>query len=256
MGFLLFLVLLIVCLALVERPVLAETLVDQVSEIDAQVEMMTDRGTMILRDGRQVCLAGLRVSGGAAKGRDLTGWRAALDPLLDAGAVRLKLDPSAPFDRYGCLTARVETADGVSLQHVLLEKGLAAVDIASGAAPLFEFDDLLAIEDEARRAKRGIWRRPEALPKKAAAVHDFVGSHQIVEGRVRRVSSNDRYVYLNFGADWRTDFTVRLRRKFADQHGLDPDGYDGRRLRIRGFVQESRGPLIDISHPKQIEILP
>lgn len=31
---------------------------------------------------------------------------------------------------------------------------------------------------------------------------------------------------------------------------------DRKNLRVRGFVQESRGPLIDISNLKQIEVIP
>ena len=83
-----------------------------------------------------------------------------------------------------------------------------------------------------------------------------IGERQLIEGRVRRVSDNDRYVYLNFGSDWRTDFTIRLDRKMIDTAGFDISRLAGTRLRARGVLQESRGPLMDIMHLQQIELLP
>ena len=67
------------------------------------------------------------------------------------------------------------------------------------------------------------------------------------------------HVYLNFGADWRRDFTVRLRRAELDvglaRSGLAIERLTDHRLEIRGYVLEAGGPLIDVSHPEQIEVL-
>ena len=65
-------------------------------------------------------------------------------------------------------------------------------------------------------AGRGLWRQPAFAPRPADQLADAVGSFQIVHGRVLRVAPTDHYVYLNFGADWRSDFTVRLRRAELD----------------------------------------
>ncbi len=93
-------------------------------------------------------------------------------------------------------------------------------------------------------------------PKPADDLSAWVGTRQLVEGRVRRVSETDRYVYLNFGIDWRTDFTTRLDRKMIKSAGFDVTALRGKKLRVRGVLVESRGPLIDIAHLKQIEFLP
>ena len=65
--------------------------------------------------------------------------------------------------------------------------------------------------------------------------------------------------YLNFGQDWRTDFTFSIsprdRRRF-EQQGVDLAGLAGRRVRARGWVTLRNGPLIQLTHPEQLEILP
>ncbi len=65
-------------------------------------------------------------------------------------------------------------------------------------------------------------------------------------------------VYLNFGPDWRTDFTIAIaprdRRRFT-RAGLLPGDWDGRRLRVRGWLKRYNGPMIEATHPEQIELL-
>jgi hypothetical protein len=154
------------------------------------------------------------------------------------------------------MRAAVDSADGVPLQHTLLAAGWAAVDPLSALDSGDSIDRMLALEDHARQAGLGIWQDLDVLPDKAADLAARIGTRQIVEGRVRRVSSNKRYVYLNFGVDWRTDFTVRLDQTMIESAAFDAADVDGRRLRVRGVLEEARGPLMTISHLKQIEFLP
>ena len=227
------------------------------------IDDVGEGGVVHLQGGGRLCLAGLWVpaassaaKGAAAKGAAAKGavdWRAGWRRVLARSQVRRQ----ASRDRYGCARVSVETADGAPLEPALIEAGLAAVEPVSAVESGPALATLLGLEDKARRAGRGVWGDPGARPRAASDdLGGLIGTRQIVEGRVRRVSENDRYLYINFGADWRTDFTVRLRRKLAEAAGLDRSRLDGERLRVRGVLQESRGPLIDISHPQQIEFLP
>jgi hypothetical protein len=66
-------------------------------------------------------------------------------------------------------------------------------------------------------------------------------------------------IYLNFTQDWRSDFTVSVERKDAVAFaaaGLDLKALQGKRLRVRGFLAWRNGPMIEASHPEQIELLP
>jgi micrococcal nuclease len=219
-----------------------------------------------LEDGRTVRLAGIRVPGALNHKResgdvpDLPGpaaeARAALLDLLAGQSVRLGLAPT--YDRYGELVAQVERADGLWLQGALLERGLAQVQTRPGEVARAAL--MLEREHAARAAGRGLWADPAFAPRSAERVADAVGTFQIVQGRVRRVAATDDFVYLNFGPDWRSDFTLRVRRAELEdgfaRSGIDILALEGRRIEVRGFVLDAAGPLIELSHPEQIEVLP
>ena len=119
--------------------------------------------------------------------------------------------------------------------------------------------DMLALEGEARAAGRGLWADPYyrvLSPEKAAEALD---SFQLVEGKVARVSTAHGVTYVDFGADWREDFSLTIdaqaRRRFIAA-GLAPDSLAGRRVRVRGWLKSRNGPSIDVTHPEQIELLP
>lgn len=207
-----------------------------------------------LADGRAVRLAGIRLAPG--HGNLAEQARATLADLAAGQAVRLGTE-AAPIDRYGDLIAQVERADGQWLQGALLEQGLAEVQTRPGEVA--RAMAMLALERVARAEKRGLWADPALAPQSAERVADAVGSFQIVQGRVLRVAPTNHYIYLNFGRDWRSDFTVRLRRAELDDRferaGLDVLALAGRQIEVRGFVLDAGGPLIELSHPEQMQIL-
>jgi endonuclease YncB( thermonuclease family) len=212
-----------------------------------------------LDDGRAVRLAGIRVPVGSAAERGAERFaeeaRAALRKLLEGQMVTLA-PAEAPYDRYGRLVAHIERADGVWLQGALLERGLAQVQTRPGEAA--RAGEMLAIEQDARAARRGLWAEAAFMPQDAGAIDDSTGRFRIVRGRVLRVAPTQGYVYLNFGADWRADFTVRVRRAElrGALAGVDLAGLAGRVVEVRGVVLEAGGPLIELSHPEQLQVLP
>ena len=213
-----------------------------------------------LEDGREVRLAGIRValadSRDGATARLAHAARAALAAQAEGALVRPAAGAVA-IDRYGALVAQVERSDGLWLQGLLLEQGLAQVQTRPGET--LRAADMLALERAARAAGRGMWRDPDFAPRSADRLADAIGSFRIVQGLVVRVAPTERYVYLNFGDDWRTDFTVRLRRTELGQDfarsGIAIEGLAGRLVEVRGYVLEAGGPLIEVSHPEQIEVL-
>ena len=60
----------------------------------------------------------------------------------------------------------------------------------------------------------------------------------------------------NFGRRWTRDFTVtipkRHRREFAAA-GVDPKKLEGHRIRVRGWIEQRGGPVIEAEAPEQIE---
>jgi micrococcal nuclease len=181
--------------------------------------------------------------------------RDTLQHLVAGRTVRLTYG-DAHIDRYGRLLAHLYRDDGLWVQGEMLSRGMARVHTQADNRTLAA--EMLALEGEARDAGRGLWgdtfyavRSPEEAAK-------HIGSIQVVEGRVANTARVKSRVYLNFGADWRTDFTVtfptRLLRKF-DEAGLDPLALKDRVIRVRGWIDDYNGPMIEITHPEQIEVV-
>jgi hypothetical protein len=81
----------------------------------------------------------------------------------------------------------------------------------------------------------------------------------LVEGRALEVARARGFVYVNFGRRWREDFTVRAEERVARKlakEGLDVAGLAGRDLLVRGLVFEADGPMIELVHRAQVEVLP
>ena len=84
------------------------------------------------------------------------------------------------------------------------------------------------------------------------------GSYELVQGRVREATLVRGRAYLNFGTNYRDDFTATIAprdmKRFREA-GIDPVAYEGRIVRVRGWLRNFNGPSIDVTHPEQIEVL-
>jgi endonuclease YncB( thermonuclease family) len=162
-------------------------------------------------------------------------------------------------DRYDRVRAQVfanSTDNQVWVQKRLLELGLARVAIAPDRTECAA--ELFAAEAAARVAHRGLWASPSYAIRTPETVAADIGTFQVVEGRVLSTNMNGGRVYLDFGLDWRTDFTATIspedRVKF-DSLGIDPRRYEGKMVRVRGLVQQLNGPSIEIANPQSVEVL-
>jgi hypothetical protein len=139
---------------------------------------------------------------------------------------------------------------------LLLRRGLARVySFADNRAVIAE---MLALERAARAARRGIWGHPfyRILDHRAAAAR--VNSFQLVEGRILVVAPTRSRVFLNFGQNWRTDFTIVIARRnlrHFQERGRRLVALAGKRVRVRGWLKRRNGPMIAVTHPEQIEVL-
>ncbi|MBU6235294.1 MAG: thermonuclease family protein [Alphaproteobacteria bacterium] len=159
-------------------------------------------------------------------------------------------------NRLGQILAQVERDDGLWLQGALIYSGLATV-MTSPSNPE-SASRMYQVEADARKRKAGLWddaRWAVLTPEKAT---DFVNEYRIVEGRVFSTAMKNNVFYINFSRDWRTDFTVTIssdkRLTFA-REGINLMGLNGKTIRVRGWVRNFNGPMIEITHPEQIEVV-
>jgi micrococcal nuclease len=119
--------------------------------------------------------------------------------------------------------------------------------------------ELLPLEAAARARQKGVWATGANGPFDARDVPMTEGRYVLVEGRIARAAPTSIYWYANFGELYRRDFTVRIpkaeERAFVAA-GLDLAGLGGRRVRVRGWLFEENGPMIEITHPLALEVLP
>ena len=118
--------------------------------------------------------------------------------------------------------------------------------------------DMLTLELEARKADRGIWSHAFYRVRDTSETVEHLDSFQLVEGQVVDTAAVRGRIYLNFGEDWRSDFTVTISPK--DKRRFQEESYEllalkGRRIRVRGWLHQRNGPMIDVTHPEQIELL-
>jgi endonuclease YncB( thermonuclease family) len=218
----------------------------------AAVAVMRDGRTLQLTDGRVLRLAAIEAPDKA---------RAALQTLTAGRSLRLAqlTDAGEAHDRYGRLVAFAFAGDDtLTLQQRLLEQGAARV-----AAPVGNHNcanTLLAAERDARSGRRGLWSDPNFAPLAAenrARLEAERGHFALVVGKVLSVRVSGGTIYLNFGRHWTRDFSVliprRLHNAFAAA-GVEPKGLAGRRVRVRGYIEERRGPVIEADAPEQIEL--
>lgn len=231
---------------------------------DAPAPLVTriiDGDTIGLADGRIVRLAGVMAPksspGGAPLPSDAyaTAAMRVLARLVENRTVRLA-PTGAGVDRHGRVLAHVFGGDDRWLQAELVRRGAVRVDTLPDGRERAR--ELLRLEAEARVARRGLWASRVFAVREADETRRYIGRFELVEGRVLAASSVAGRVYLNFGTDWRSDFTVavpRENRPIFSAGGLDPRTLKGKMIRVRGWIQWRDGPLIEAIHPEQIEVL-
>jgi len=226
---------------------------------DAHIMRVEHNGVLVMTDGRALSLEGIRLPNAAQD----HGTPAITDQAfaeLNSLAKGRELDAHAVYpkeDRYDRVRSQIFDHDGTWLQIEMLKMGLARVDISPDRGECYR--ELYAAEADARHANLGLWADPAyAFRAPDGLTPADTGTFQIVVGKVLSTAENGGNVYLNFGLDWKKDFTVVISAddlKTFKNMGVDPLNYEGKLVRVRGVVQQLNGPAIAAGNPKQIELL-
>jgi len=209
------------------------------AEADLRVEKIISDDELLLNDNRTLRLSGIK----------------AVDAVdyLNAKALHQNILWQNPVtDRYGRIQATVFLqGHKESLQDDLLSEGLAFVYPATG-----DVEAWIQEEATARHANKNYWATHPDTP--ADSAEKLYGSYGFVTGIVTEAARIKNKVYLNFGTDWHSDFTITIAahdlRAFKHQE-MKPLEWQGRKVRVRGWVKRDFGPMITVTDPHQIELL-
>ncbi len=181
-----------------------------------------------LSDGRRVTLSGI----------------AALQPLTLPAKWRnrpISTDCSASTDRYGQTSCLIRAKDGALLQQALIQNSSAIIYSATALRA-----DIMAL-----------------LPQEKASCEDALtitakpNRWAVVEGTVKQVTTLKKATYLNFGDDWKSDFTIYIPK--ATQKAFAPDALlalEGKTVQVRGWLHSYYGPRITLFNPQMMRTIP
>lgn len=227
-----------------------------------KIRSIVDPYTLILADGKTVRLSGIDLPDhdpfepGEMAARALQ----VLRDKFEGKSVTLYQTKDAKtgrINRMGHELAHIELIDGkLWAQGLLLAEGLARVRTSARNPEMA--GQMLALEQEARAGEAGIWGLTGFPVLEAGTAGDHAGGFQIVEGKVRSVAIVRNTIYLNFGQDWRSDFTIGIpaagRRAFT-KAGIDPLQWAGTDIRGRGWLRSWNGAYMEVDHPQAIEFV-
>lgn len=234
------------------------------------VVRVIDAETLLLDDGKQMRLVGALAPDAVEQGSSADTWlpdvaaRERLAALVAGKTIELAYPAGRRFDRYGRHLAQVYVGDGANrrwVQRELVENGLARA--AAGPGQHACIADLIALERVARLAVLGLWSNSAYKVREAWKTRTLlaqIGTFQLVEGRVRDVARTGQRsaerIYLNFGRNWRWDFTAGVSlagRDDADAVTTRLQALKGKRVIVRGWIERRNGPYIDVTELAQIE---
>jgi endonuclease YncB( thermonuclease family) len=230
----------------------------------ATVAAVLDGDTVRLDDGRVVKLAGIEAPRRPLAAPEAEPWplsaaaRDGLERLVAGQPVAVVLVADEP-DRHGRWNANLFVGEENEwLQGLMVAAGWARVHwLPSDSACVFA---LLDQEKAARAANLGLWNSPEYAVREARdpSLIGRNGLYELVEGRVQSVGHGTYMIFLDFGRDYRRDFTVMVSPPVAEglsQADRPVDRFKDRRVRVRGVIEESGGPAIRLNDPGEIEVL-
>lgn len=234
------------------------------------VTQVAEPASLALDDGSELKLASVLLPSKRDVAGDAETWPAqveamsALRGLVEGRTITIAADGQFR-DRYdrrvGHAFATTGAAQPMWIQAALVDGGQARVAPLPGETQCAS--DLYAREAVARAKRVGLWSNPAYDIRDARntrALRSLLGTFQIVEGWVVGVGGGrGREMFLNFGPDWRWDFTAGIDLRGGSEREAVAQRLrqlNGRLVRVRGFLERRNGPFMALNSIHSIEELP
>jgi hypothetical protein len=160
-------------------------------------------------------------------------------------------------NRYGQRFGEISAPAVKSVRAHLVAKGVVIYN-GLGPYPARLRSKLLQAEDIARSTRAGVWAQKHV--RQGVEIEDKIVEEgfELVQGIVKSVAKRKSGTYLNFGDNWKTDFTVQIsprNRASFRKAGWTLEDLEAKTIRVRGWLRNYGGPFMQIYFPEQIEIL-
>ncbi|MDB5492443.1 MAG: nuclease family protein [Micavibrio sp.] len=226
-----------------------------------------DGTTLHLQSGETVELSAIWIPQGAGyqPSDELVRAKQFLDSILmdndgdrNVTLYQTNLSGQGRINRLGHEMAHVVRKNGnVWLQGALIANGLAQAWPTPVNPELA--GRLYVLEDNARRAGLGMWAA-DSQYRMLNALDDMpnLDRFAVIEGMVKSISMVSNVTYLNFGDDWKTDFTIGVSspiRQVLLRNNVDLQKLQGQNVRVRGWLRSYNGPYIELEDSIALETL-
>ena len=114
------------------------------------------------------------------------------------------------------------------------------------------------MKSAARASKIGLWADPNYAILTIEQAAEKKNSFQIIEGTIFSIAQKNNETFLNFGADWKKDFTIGISpelRRDLSKRNFSFMTLSNKKVRVRGWIEDRNGPFISLDHGQQLELL-
>ena len=233
------------------------------------VVSLDDVRTIVLEGGARVQLSGI-LPPLAVRGDDELQTDESLDDAFVAlqhlvvGKGVILVPSSPPKTRYGIGLAHVFVDRGVVEDATWVQGELVRLGLVRAWEPVGQsncFEPLRALEHLAIEGGKGLWSRPAFWAVDAQDLTTLLlrrGTYQRIRGRVITLGRQKKRSYINFGTDWKRDFTISIPNALLRD---DPEfaktvsRLEGQIVEIRGWLDVKNGPIIELERPSDLRKL-
>ena len=173
--------------------------------------------------------------------------------LVEGKTARIEFDVEGK-DRYGRMLGYL-FIDDTLVNAKLVEAGLA---VLYTKPPNVKYTDLfVSLQKEARKKKKGLWGAYEVISSSQA--YRFIDQIRTVRDKVLNTHKSLKAVFLNFGRNYREDFTVVIFKNCLEnfyKKSIEPHiFYRGKTVEVTGRIKEYNGPEIIVCSPEEITVI-
>lgn len=226
------------------------------------VKYVYDGDTFTTTDNKKIRLLNINTTETAKKNKSSEKYsveaKNKLKELIDNKEITLTYDKEKK-DKYNRYLAYVYLKDGTFVNAEMLKSGLA--HLYSFPNNIAKYEELKKAENIARNQNLNLWSDTRWQVQNANSqkpIEKFrFGKYQMFKGKILNLVQVNDKIYLNFGNNWRTDFSVEIKTKDLKYFNFNPlEYYKNKTVIVRGILIPVNGGLINVTHSQQIEIIP